>query len=185
MGGARAAAVRLALAIALASGICATGADPAVRAEVRRPTLAPSAARGDPDVVAFNFSFDLHLTNESQRSFGLPTPSAGGGSVRASVLGADVKGPGDTWTPLFQGSWYGNGNEKYEPCAPLRPGAQGDIRGVEDELTLLRKRLASLGREPTIRLQITIFCRQPSGRVLSRSVTTDQFPVRLPDVPLP
>jgi hypothetical protein len=58
-----------------------------------------------------------------------------------------------------------------------------EIENVASGFMLLKKRLAGLGAEPTVRLNLWIFCRQPNGQVLVTSVTTDGFGLRLPAQP--
>jgi hypothetical protein len=179
----RTAAIRLLFAAAFTHGFRADSADPGVRAEVRRAVLGPGAHQDDPDVAAFSLGFDLHLTNGSRKPVDLPMSRPGdgdGNSERVAILGVDSEGPDGVWVHLLQGSWYDNGTLTYEPCALLRPGMEGDIRGVKDGFVLLKKQLRGLGEEPTVRLQVTVFCRQPNGRLSAQDVTTDAFKVRLP-----
>lgn len=184
MGWVRTAAVCFLFAIALARGFRAASVDSGVRAEARRVALSPGAPQDDPEVAAFRLSFDLHVANGSERPIRLPASGSGkANSVRAAVLGVDSEGPGGNWVHLLQASWYDNGTLSYEPCASLPPGGAGDVRGVKDGFVLLKKQLAGLGEEPTLRLRVMIFCRQPGGRVSAQEVATEGFQVRLRNEP--
>jgi hypothetical protein len=55
-----------------------------------------------------------------------------------------------------------------------------EIGNVESGLVLLKKQLAGLGREPTVRLNLRFFCWQSDGKMVDASATTDAFVLRLP-----
>jgi hypothetical protein len=97
--------------------------------------------------------------------------------------GLQSKQPDGTWTYLVRSSWYDTGTMKYETCTSLSSEGTAEIGNVASGLLLLKKQLAGLGGEPTVRLNLMIFCRQLDGKVLTTSVTTDAFGLRLPTQP--
>jgi hypothetical protein len=177
----RAAATRFLLLVALLHPLQAFGADAGVRAEVRRVVLTRGEAQADPEVVTFRVDLDLHLTNGQRRAFGLPMSRVvGANSEKVTILGVDSKQPDKSWLSLLKASWYDNGTLSYEPCTMLRPGSEGDLQNMKSGFLLLKKQLPGLGDEPTLRLQLMIFCRQPSGKVFAQDLMTEPFTVRLP-----
>jgi len=175
---------RLALSAALVGVLpTATGADEVLRAEVQHALATPDSSE-DPDVAIYKLQFDLRLTNRSAKPINIPRlETHGNDTTRFEVLDVQSKRPGEDWTNVIQSSWYGLGTEKYDPCTLLSPAATAEIEGVASGLILLTKQLTSLGSEPTIRLHLMIFCRQPDGKVITTAVPTEAFSLRLPAHP--
>jgi len=174
---------RLSLAVALASVFPALSSDRSIRAEVQH-ALANPYRTDDPEVAAYTLKFDLRLTSRSAKLVSLPGPEARDGeTTRIVVMGMQSRQPDGRWTYLFQSSWYGTSTTKYESCTSLSPEKTAEIENVESGLTLMKKQLAGLGTEPNVRLNLWFFCRQPNGKVLTTSVTTDAFVLRLPAQP--
>jgi hypothetical protein len=170
---------RLSLAAALAGLIPALGSDQTIRAEVQHALATPYSTE-DPEVAAFRLKFDLRLTNRSAKLVDLPTSETRDGeTTRIAVLGVQSKQPDGTWTYLVRSSWYDTGTMKYETCTSPSSEGTAEIGNVASGLLLLKKQLAGLGGEPTVRLNLMIFCRQLDGKVLTTSVTTDAFGIRL------
>jgi hypothetical protein len=96
------------------------------------------------------------------------------------VLGVQAKQPDGSWTHVVQSSWYDAGSIKYELCTSLPPGGAAEFANLPSGLFLLNTQLAGLGNEPTVRFNLMIFCRQPDGGVLTTTVTTGGFSLRLP-----
>lgn len=166
--------------VAMFGGTSSLGSDQVVRADARRALAAPYRV-DDPDVAAFRLSFDLLLTNRSDKDIDLPTSDLGNSeATRLTVLGVQSKQPGGAWTYLSQSSWYDTGGIRYLPCRPLPPGETRQIGNAVSGLLVLRNQLAKLGGEPTVRLNLLLFCRQPDGRVSTTSATTEAFGLRLP-----
>lgn len=146
--------------------------------------LATPVHSDDPEVATLKLTFDLRLTNRSTKPVNIPKPETGSSdTTRIVVLGLQSRRPDGPWSNVFQASWYGIGAEKYDPCISIPPSGTIQIDSVESGLVLLRKHLASLGGEPTLRLHLLIFCQQPDGKVLSTTVPTEAFSLRLPAQP--
>jgi hypothetical protein len=161
----------------LGSGL---SSDQPALAEVQHALATPYRV-DDPDVAGFNLKFDLQLTNQSEKVMQLPIFNAGeDDAVRYAVSGVQSKQPDGTWAYIVQSSWYGVGTIKYLPCKPLSPGRTEEIKGMGTGLVMLKKQLAALGGEPTVRLNLLFFCRQPDGQLAAASATTEAFPLRLP-----
>jgi hypothetical protein len=174
---------RLSLAAALASVLPALGSDQTIRAEVQH-ALATPYSTDDLEIAAFKLKFDVRLTNRSAKLVSLPDPKTGDGeTMRIAVLGVQSKQPDGRWTYLVQSSWYDTGTLKYESCTSLSSEGIAEIGNVASGLTLMKKQLAGLGGQSTLRLNVMIFCRQPDGKVLATSVATDAFDLRLPAQP--
>ncbi len=169
---------RLTFTVALAVVLPATGSDQAIHAEVQRALATPYSV-GDPDVAGFKLRFDTRLTNRSTKPLDIPGSAKDDGTVGIVVLGVQSKRPDETWRYVIQSSWIDAGNIKYEPCRAIRPGEAAGITGVASGLVLLKKQLADLGQEPTLRFNLTVFCQQTNGKVLATDVTTDPFTLRL------
>ena len=171
------------LAVVLASidSAPATGLDhPMIRVEVQHVGASPYAMK-DSGVAAFSLKFDIMLTNQSEKTIYIPNPvTVQADATRIAVLGVQGKDPHGTWKYILQSSWYGYGVMKYEACASLLPGAVTKAEDVSYRLVVLRGQLADLGNEPGIRLDLWTFCRQPDGKVLTNSATTDPFTLRFP-----
>ena len=174
---------RLFIAAALAGELPALGSDQAIRAEVQH-ALATPYRTDDPEVAAFTLKFDVRLTSRSTTPVVLPILKTNEGeTTRVSVLGAQSKQPEGTWTYLLRSSWYDTGTLKYESCISLSSTRTAEIKNVASGFVLLKKQLAGLGSEPTVRLNLWFFCQQPDGTVLIKSATTDAFVLRLPTQP--
>jgi len=182
MGRMRLASLGMILAI-FGRGFRADGADPGVRGEVRHLTLQLRTVPENTDLVALDLRFDLHIANGSRRPIGLPAAGDGQvGSEGVTILGVESQAKDGGWTSLLQGTFIDNGTSKYEPCISLRPGSEGDVGSVKTWLPVLKKQLAALGEEPTIRLHVTLTCRQPRGGVRLQDVRTDAISMRLPSL---
>jgi hypothetical protein len=154
-------------------------ADETLRAEAQHAQATP--ATSEPNVARFNLTFDLRLTNRSTKPINIPKPETNlADTTRISVLGMQHRQPDGLWFNVFQASWYGIGTEKYDPCISIPPSGAAQIDGVASSIILLKKELGSLGSEPTLRLHLLIFCQQSDGKVLSITVPTEAFSLRLP-----
>jgi hypothetical protein len=174
---------RLSLAAVIGGVFPALSSDQTIRAEVQHARATPYST-GDPEVAGYQLKLDLRLTNRSAKLVSLPHPKTLGGETEwISVLGMESKKPDGTWTYLFHSSWYGARTTKYEPCTSLSPGRTTEIENVASGFVLLKTQLAGLGGEPTVRLNVMMFCRQPDGKVPTTSVTTNEFVLRLPAQP--
>jgi hypothetical protein len=171
---------RLTFAAALAVVLPATGSDPTIHAEVKRALATPYSV-DDPDVAGFKLKFDTRLADLSTKLLDIPGFAKDDGAVGVDVLGVQSKQPDETWRSVIQSLFVDAGNIKYEPCKSIRPGETIEITGVPSELLLLKTQLADLGQEPTLRFNLTLFCRQPNGKVLGTNVTLDPFRLRLPE----
>ena len=134
------------------------------------------------DVAAYQIRFDLELMNASGKVINIPTlpPKTTGVSTQA-VLGVQVQQADGSWKYLSQGSYYGATTAEYAACSSLDPGATAEISGIVHRMPLLKARAQELGREPTLRLNIMVFCRKPDDTVLTVSTTTGPFRLSLPN----
>lgn len=173
----RSATVAICLSLA---ALPALGSDQKVRAEVQH-ARATSYRDDDPEVAAFTLKFDVRLTNRSAKSVRVPNSGTGNSNAnRMTVLAMEAKQPDGTWAYLFQSTFYDTGAAKYDSCTPLSSSGIANIGNMETRLVLLKKQLAGLGKEPTVRLGLWFFCRQPDGQEPITSATTDAFTLRLP-----
>lgn len=152
--------------------------DQPVRAEVHHVLATPYGV-DDPDIAAFTLKVDLRLTNRSERVIYLPISSSTEMKT-LSIIGVQSKQPDGTWAYITQSSWYDTGTTKYQPCGLLSSGRTEEIKGVADGLVVLKKQLQNLGSEPTLRLNLMFYCREPDGQVKFKWATTEAFPLRLP-----
>jgi hypothetical protein len=154
-----------------------------IRAEILHAQAIPYPT-DDPDVAAFNLKFDVRLGNGSGGQVNIPRAETGdGGTTRVAVLGVQAKQRDGSWAQVVQSSWSDTGTIKYEPCTLLPPGRVAEFANLPSGLLLLKRQLAGLGNEPTVRLNLMIFCRQPDGKVVTKTVTTGGFDLRLPALP--
>ena len=171
---------RILILAALSGAVPSLSSQQAVRVEVQHALATPYRA-DDPDVAAFKLKFDVRLTNRSGGPVDIPRSETGhGGTTRVAVLGVQAKRPDGRWTHVVQSSWYDVDTIKYESCTSLPPGGAAEFANLPSGLLLLNTQLAGLGNEPTVRFNLMIFCRQPDGKVLTTTVTTDGFDLRLP-----
>ncbi len=151
-----------------------------MQTEIQHAVATPYSIE-DPDMAGFRLRFDLRLTSGSTKAIDIPKSGlADDGVTRVSVLGVQARGANGTWKYVVRSSWYDFGTIKYESCTPLASGGSTELKDIGSGLALLRKQLAELGDEPTIRFNITLFCRQPDGKVITTETTTDAFRLRLP-----
>lgn len=170
-----------ALAAALAGA--ARSSDNNVRAKVGHIVATPYHTE-DPEVAGFKLSFDVELANGSDKPIYLPRPVSGTHeTTRVAVLSVESKQRNGVWKYVVQSTWVDAGSIKYGTCRPLPSGGVVEIRDVPSGLLVLKKQLAELGDEPTVRFGLWIFCRQPGGKVLTTSVTTDALVLPLPGHP--
>jgi hypothetical protein len=171
----------LILTVALSGGGAGSNSAQPFRAEILRVQATPYRA-DDPDVAAFNLKFDVRLANGSGGPVGIPKAETGGGggTTRVAVLGVQAKQRNGIWAQVIQSSWYDAGFIKYEPCRLLPPGGAAEFANLPGGLLFLKSQLAGLGNEPTLRFRLMILCRQPDGKVVTRTVTTGAFDLRLP-----
>lgn len=161
-------------------GLCA---DQPVHADVKDAVATPDQT-GDPDAPGFKVRFGLRLTNRSGEQLELPTSGTGNNGVtRIELVGMDAKRPDGRWAPLLRSSWYDTGTIKYEPCGPLPPGGVAEFTDLASGFLLLKRQLAGLGKEPTVRFNLMMFCRRPDGKVVTKTVTTEGFALHLPARP--
>jgi hypothetical protein len=135
----------------------------------------------DPDVAAFRLKFGVRLANKSKKAMYLPASAddeSGKGGV--TLLAAQAKKRDGTWRNLFQGSWYGAPDAKYQDCRVVPPGETGEIETVDSGLVLMREQLPGLGKEPTVRFDFMIVCRRPDGQRATVVLGTDEFSLELP-----
>jgi hypothetical protein len=156
------------------------GSGQGIEVDVRR-ALATSFPVDDPDVAAISLKLDLRLTNRSQETVYLPKAGAADGpEQRITVVNFEAKPADGAWAVLMHASWYGPAATRYAPCTSLPPGGSADFTDVPDRLVLLKARLAGLGGEPTVRLGLWLFCKQPDGKTSITDATTREFKLRLP-----
>lgn len=168
---------------ALSGAVPGFGAEQPIQAEVERAMATPYHA-DDADVAGFKLRFDIRLTNRSRGPLTLPKSGTDdGGTTRVAVLGFEAKQPDGSWAHVIQSSWYDTGTIKYESCGLLPPGGVAEFADLPSGLLLLNRQLAGLGNKPTVRFNLMIFCRQPDGKVVTRTVTTEGFSLRLPARP--
>jgi len=171
---------RILVLAAMSGMIPGFGSDQPFQAEVERAAATPYHT-DDPDVAGFKLRFSVRLTNRSGGALELPKSGTGdGATTRVAVLGLEAKRPDGSWSRVFQSSWYDTGSIKYESCASLPPGGSAEFLDLTSGLLLLDKQLAGLGNEPTVRFNLMMFCRQGDGKVVTKTVTTDGFALRLP-----
>lgn len=170
-----------------AATLCAAGSsassDPTVQAEVR---LVSADVRrvDDPDVSAFTLRLGIRLTNRSRQPLALPaTGKSLSGTTRIEVLGVQSRQPDGGWRRLFQSSLYDVGKTDYAPCALVSAGESVDFVNFTYPLLLPKTRLAELGSEPIVRLDLMFFCRQGDGTVISRAASTRDVRLSLPSGP--
>jgi len=176
MPGSRSIIRRLTLAATLAATSIARGADQPLKVEVQHSVATLDSAGGH---VTYMLKFDLHLLNKSAAPMSLPTVETSDENS-ISVLGMEYKSLRGPWTSLFQTSFYGSGEEKYEQCTTLAPARTKEIVGITKRFSLLRKQLSDLGVEPTFRLYLMVSCRRLDGSVISPAFLTEGFTLRLP-----
>jgi hypothetical protein len=173
----------LTLTVVLSGGGAGLNSAQPIRAEILQAQATPYRA-DDPDVAAFNLKFDVRLANGSGESVNIPRAETGdGGTTRVAVLGVQAKQRDGTWAKVVQSSWYDTGSIKYEPCTLLPPGGAAEFANVPGGLLLLKSQLAGLGNKPTVRFHLMSLCRQPDGKVVTNTVTTGAFDLRLPSLP--
>jgi hypothetical protein len=173
----------LILTVALSGGGAGLNSAQPIRAEILQAQATPYRA-DDPDVAAFNLKFDVRLANGSGGSVNIPKAATGdGGTTRVAVLGVQAKQRDGIWAQVVQSSWYDTGSIKYEPCTLLPPGGAAEFANLPSGLLLLKSQLAGLGNEPTVRFNLMFLCRQPDGKVVTKTVTTGAFDLRLPALP--
>jgi hypothetical protein len=171
------------LVLLVVIGSPATAAEETIRVDVER-VLAKPVRSQNPDVAKYGLQFDLRLTNGSQKSVNVPAlDTADGETTRIFLLDVQSKLPDGPWTNVIQSSWYGLGTEKYDLCKPLVPAATTEIGGLTSQLLLLKKQLASLGGASTVRFYVMMFCRQSDGKVVTTTLPTEGFSLRLPTPP--
>jgi hypothetical protein len=175
--------IRFSLAAGLVGLVSARGSDQDIRTEIRHPVATPYHTE-DPDVAAFRLKFAIRLTNPSERPVNLPRSGTDGDEMtRAAVIAVESKQSDGAWKYVVQSTWVDDGKIKYEPCTSLPPGGTVEIENLPSGLLLLKKQLADLGGEPTVRFGLWLLCRQPDGKVVITSATTDEFGLRLPAEP--
>jgi len=160
----------------LSAASIARGADEPLKVEVQHALATLDSAGGH---VTYRLKFDLRLFNKSAAPVSLPSIETSEDSI-ISLLGMQSKSPQGLWTNLFQTSFYGSGDEKYQPCVALPPAGTKEVVGVTKRFSLLSKQLPDLGNEPTLRLYLMLSCRRPDGSVISPSFLTEGFTLRLP-----
>lgn len=157
-----------------------SSSDQPIRAEIQHVLAIPDRA-DDPDVAAFKLEIDVRLTNRSGGPVSLPKSESGdAAATRIAVLGVQTKQRDGRWAHLVQSSWYDAGTLKYESCRTLPPGGVAEFANLPSGLMLLKSQLAGLGNEPTVRIDLLIFCRQPDGKVVTTRALSDGFELRLP-----
>jgi hypothetical protein len=154
-----------------------------VQAEIQNLQATPDTS-DDPDVGIYKLRFDVRLTNRSEKPISVPRQMTDDQTTtRIFVLGVQSRRKDGPWTNLVQSSWYGVGTEKYDPCVTIPPSDTAAFGGAASGLVLLKKQLASLGNEPTLRFHLMFFCQQPDGKVLTTVVPTEAFSLPLPVQP--
>jgi hypothetical protein len=132
------------------------------------------------DIAAYQLRFNLELMNASGKAINIPTVSKTIGVSTQAVLGVQIQQADGSWKYLSQGSYYGTTTTEYAACSLLDPGATAEINGIVHRMPMLKARAQELGREPTLRLNITIFCKKPDETVVNVSTTTAPFRLTLP-----
>jgi len=156
----------------------AAGADSGV--ELTAQNVAASLSNQTNSIVTvYDIHFDLKLTNKSGKSIRIPKAARTSGVTTAFVNAIERQQTGDNWTFLNQASFYGTSSTKYADCSLLAPGASAEIHLSDYVLPLPKERARELGKEPTLRASVTLFCKAASG-VLNTSGTTLPFQLRLP-----
>jgi hypothetical protein len=174
---------RVLILAALAGVVPGFGSDQSIQAQVERAATTPYRT-DDPDVAGFKLTLDIRLTNRSGGPLDLPKAgTVSDGTTRIAVLGLEAKRPDGSWSHVVQSSWYDTGTIKYESCGSLPPGGTVEFSDSPSGLVLLKKQLAGLGSDPTVRFSLMVFCRQPDGKVVTKTVTTDGVDLRLPARP--
>jgi hypothetical protein len=174
--------VRILFFVAALGGILSTavGADQYVRAEVQHVVATPQNSE-DPEMAMYKTKFDLRLTNRTGEPMNIPRwEKEESENTRIFVLAVQSKQQNGIWKNVNQSSWYGDDTTKFVLCTSLPPSGTTEIGGVASGLSLLRKQLADLGSEPTIRLNLMFFCKQSDGKVVTSTVKTEPFSLRLP-----
>jgi hypothetical protein len=161
----------------------AVGGDQNIRAEVQHARATPSSSE-NPEIAMYGTNFDILLTNRSEKPINIPKSEADdGGTTRIAVLGVQYKPQGGVWKYILQSSWMDVGTVKYASCTSLPPSGTADFGGLADQLAIAKELQADVGSEPTLRFNLTIFCRRSDGKVVSTSVNTEAFVLRLPVQP--
>jgi hypothetical protein len=138
----------------------------------------------DPDVAAFKLKFGVRLANKSKKVMYLPASTVGeGATIELALLGAQAKQSDGSWKYLLQASWYGTRDTKYQNCTAVSPGETGEIGAVDSELVLMKEQLATLGHEPTVRLDLMVDCRRLDGEIAAIGLRTGEFKLKLPAPP--
>lgn len=175
---------RQCLTVCLVSTLMAAGAHTQIRAEVERAT-ATAYDIGDPAVAAYKLDIDLRLTNQSIQAVELPVLNRKSrAATRFALMGAGVKGPDGSWASLFDASWYDVGTTKYDACTSISPDKEAAYRNEKSELILMKKQLAAVSDESTIRLTLMALCRGADGKVRTTTLNSDGFKLHLTGRPI-
>lgn len=172
-------AVRLCL-ILFASAAPLLGSEQIVRVEIQRATATPYHPEY-PDMAGFKLKFDLRLTNRSEKPLNAPEVAARGDqTTRIAVLGVQWRQSDGSWTNLVQSTWVDDGRIQYQPCRSVASGGTVEIDDIASGLLLFKTQVVKLGQDPILRFNVTMFCRQSDGTVVSQNATTDALSIHLP-----
>jgi len=156
----------------------AAGADSAP--ELKAQNVVASLSNQTTSIVTvYDIHFDLKLTNKSDKPIRIPKAVRTSGVTTVFVSAIERQQTEDNWTFLNQSSFYGTSSTKYADCSLLAPGESAEIQLANYGLPLLKERARELGKEPTLRASVTLFCKATGG-VLNTSGTTVPFQLHLP-----
>ena len=168
------------LAFAAAVGISSPAANDQPLTARLQPAAVTPVDMGDSGIAVFEAPFSPRVTNQSSMPILLPRVASGEDTERIAVIVKHLKLPDGTWKYLSQASWYGTSTTKYDPCISVPPGSVAEYPAVPYRLFLIPNQLADLGKESTLKYSLWLFCQMPDGKVLTQSVTTEPFVLRLP-----
>jgi hypothetical protein len=165
----------------LCSAISSASVGQAIRAEVHGPMAVYSTT--DPDLATIKLRFNVRLANDSPNEVYLPRSSTNSAGASAIVVGSlESQGATGEWTYIVRpGVIVAADGVKYSPCRSLRPGESAEIADVAGTLYLLSSQLPGPRRAPTVRLGLRMSCQQADGQVVSTTVVTAPFSLKLSD----
>ena len=161
-------------------GISATRAANLPESRVRNVEIALSEETNE-SFIFFKIRFDLEVKNQSDKLISVPARSGDSDNVVTGfVLAVQRQMEDGSWKYLSQAPYYGSSETKYADCSSLRPGQTTEINSLIHVLPLAQMRARELGSEPTLRVDVMIFCKESDGTIVNVTTRSAPFSSRLP-----
>lgn len=176
---------RAMIQILLSAALLGTPAFAASEQTVQVELQQPQEVHYEPnigDLAVLRMTWTVRVTNHSKTPVSVPEPEKGPeGAYWFDLYSLQSQEADGSWSYVADnGNHMLKGSTQFVPCRSLSPGAAVEVRNVSGGIILYRSQRARLGAKSTVRVVLSLVCKQQNSELHSESVITEPFVLSMP-----